>query len=142
MSVLTAIQSVLTADPILTMLVGVDSNGFTKIYDSPMTRPVAEEPPFVYFTILDGFIPTGTYGDADSMQPIVFQETAWGRNSLEAWNLDDIVIDALKAGDWATYLIPDHLMRLSMLETPGELNDMDTKWRQVPRRWRLDLDRG
>jgi hypothetical protein len=140
--ILTAIESVLNADGALRSLVGVDKNGFIKIYSSVTARPPDDTPPFVTYQIVSGPQPQGTYKDKESLISVSFQATAWGRSSIEAWQIHDEVEFALQTGDWGTYLLPVKFMQIRSLETPGELPDQDTKWRQIPRRWQVDFDRG
>jgi hypothetical protein len=136
-----AIESVLNQNEILRMLVGVDSNGFIKIYSSVTARPPEERPPFVSFQIIPGILPTGTYEVPEGLVSVDFQATAWGRVSREAWQVAEEVENAVNRGDWTTYLIPHSFMQVRSLETPGELPDQDTNWRQIPRRWRVQFER-
>lgn len=140
--IIDAIQSVLTDDAALFAVLGLDENGFPKIYSSVTARPANQEPPWVNYQILPGPTPVGTYGNNQGIQTIVFQVTSWGKHSQEVWDIHEMVDYALRHGDWGTYLIPNALIRLSSEGTPGELPDQDTKWRQIPERWHLDLDRG
>jgi hypothetical protein len=140
--IITAIEAVLNADGPLLSLVGLDANGFPKIYSSVTARPPDDEPPFVSFAVFSGPAPTGTYKNNEAIYSAVFQVTSWGRTSLEAWQIQDEVEIALLSGAWGIYLLPSHFMQIMSLESPGELPDRDTKWRQIPRRWRVDFDRG
>jgi hypothetical protein len=137
-----AIESVLNQNAILKMLVGVDANGFVKIYSSVSSRPAGEKPPFVTFQVIPGILPTGTYQSPEGLVSLDFQVTSWGRVSREAWQIHNEVQTAIEDGDWATYLIPEVFMQCRSLEFPGEIPDQDTNWRQIPRRWRLQYDRG
>jgi hypothetical protein len=135
-----AIGNVLRADSALISIMGLDTLGFPRIYGSPTERPKETQPPFVYYQIIPGREPLGTYRNNEELDGADFQVTAWGRTTDEVWRIQDLLLTTIRGGDWATYLIPLVFMRLKRQESPGELPDRDTNWRQIPTRWRLDTD--
>lgn len=135
-----ALDYILRRDEMLTTILGRDEYGFDKVYEAGF-RPDTVQPPFVIYQILPGAEPSGTYSDNESIDGADFQVTAWGRNSQEVWQVESLMRDAIRSGDWNTLIIPLHRMRLKRMESPGEMPDRDTKWRQVPVRWRLDTSK-
>jgi len=136
-----AMGDVLRADEVLNGILGLDEFGFPKIYGSATDRPAPTEPPFVYYQVIPGREPAGIYQDIEALGGADVQVTSWGRTSDEVWRINQFVYDAIRAGDWETRLLPLHFMRVKRSQSPGELPDRDTNWRQVPDLWRVDTSR-
>lgn len=134
-----AIESLLSGDPIVQALVGLDQWGFVKVYESMALQNT--EAPYVTWQIIPGLPPTGDFGDAESMMDIDFQVTGWGENQDEAWQLYGATVDALKA-DWTAQVLPPwEMIRLARVATPGVLPDETTRWWQVPTTWRVSVSK-
>ena len=117
----------LREDAILSAVLGTDSDDEVKVYWALAKQNV--EAPFVVCSVAPSIGPDGTYGDPFAWENFRVQATAWGRSSLEAWQLAGFVEEAMMITPFD--FSPLSLARVARDGTPQELPDRDTSWRQV-----------
>lgn len=127
-----SLRHLLRADPEIVARVGTDDDDEIKVYQGVGKTDV--DAPYIVFGIIDG-TSVPTFGQDHTVQEVNFQVTAWGRTSSEAWNLAEVIDDALEVGDWD--VVPYEPISLRRIQFPQELPDRDTQLRQVPIQYRF-----
>lgn len=126
-AIMDSIRRALRDDAILDSLLGRDQDGEPKVYQGIVKTDV--DAPYIVMTVVTGIAPEGVYGDDYSIQNVLVQVTAWGRNPSEAWQLAEMIPDAFDNADYAAE--PWELARASRVSFPRELTDRDTSLIQV-----------
>lgn len=137
MNYIRPIRHALRADPILEAVVGRDANDEVKVY-TPLAKTNVTAP-YVTFSMVPVAGPVSVYGDDEVLEPFQIAVTGWGRDSMEAWSIADVVDDAIKAGDYSYE--PYELIQILRISTPEEMPDRDTDLRQVMVRYQFVLGR-
>lgn len=127
LNLMDVIRRALRADPILQAAVGEDSDGEYKIYTTLGKTGVT--PPYVVLQLVPDVGPSPLYGEAEGLESFGIMATSWAENPTEAWQLADFVDDAIERADFD--FTPHDLMLVRRDQSPQELPDRDTNWRQV-----------
>jgi hypothetical protein len=126
--IIDSIRRVLRRDVLLNDMIGVDQDGEPKIYHGIAKENV--EAPYIVLSVLTGDPGIATYGDDHAIETISLQITSWGNTSREAWELADVVDEAVPIGKYDAGKFV--FMRGKRITFPNELNDRDSNLIQVP----------
>jgi hypothetical protein len=126
--IIESIRRVLRKDPLIVGLVGIDSDGETKVYQAAAKQD--SEAPYIVIAPAPGAAPISAYGEMYAIETFTLQLTAWGRNSKEAWQLADSIQDAVSIGEYDAGIW--NFMKGKRITFPQELPDRDTALVQVP----------